>query len=102
MAFDDEIMQSISAICKYLYKNPNSHKNTVRKELVGKNKISNKEKFSKVLESLIALGKISIDKNNVSLSPEFIKTGVLQKQGNEFFIISQNLNKQLKINKSIA
>ena len=102
MSFDYDMLQGISAICKYLYKNPNSHKNTLRKDLVGKGKIANKEKFAKILESLIALGKISSSKEIVSLCPSFVKTGVLKKQGSEFFVITPDSKKQFKISKSVA
>ena len=102
MSFDFEMLQSIAAICKYLYKNPNSHKNTVRKELVGKGKIATKEKFAKTLESLIALGKVSVEKDNVSLCHDFVKTGVMQKKGNDFFVVSPDSKKHYKISKSVA
>lgn len=102
MSFDYEMLQNIAAICKYLYKNQNSHKNIVRKELVGKGKIATKEKFAKTLESLIALGKVNIEKDNVSLCPDFVKTGVMQKQGNDFFVVTPNSKKHYKISKSVA
>ena len=102
MSFDYEMLQNIAAICKYLHKNPNTHKNTMRKDLVGKGKIATKEKFSKTLESLIALGKVSTSKENVSLCHDFVNTGVMQKQGNEFFIVTPNSKKHFKVNKSVA
>ena len=102
MSFDFEMLQSIAAICKYLYKNPNSHKNTVRKELVGKGKIATKEKFAKTLESLIALGKVSVETDNVSLCHDFVKTGVMQKKGNDFFVVSPDSKKHYKVSKSVA
>ena len=101
MSFDYEMLQSIAAICKYLYKNPNTHKNTVRKELVGKGKIATKE-FAKTLESLIALGKVSVEKDNVSLCRDFVKTGVMQKQGNDFFVVLPGSKKHYKVSKSVA
>ena len=105
MSFDSEMLQNIGTICRYLYKNPNSHKNTIRKELVGKGKkgkIASKEKFAKTLESLIALGFISSDREIVSLCPDMLKTGILNKQGNDYFIVTPSSKKHLKVNKSVA
>lgn len=102
MSFDSEILSNIAAICKYCYKNPGVHKNTMRNDLVKKGKIATKEKFAKALEGLIALGKITVDKDRVSLSHDFVKTGILQKKGNDFYLISPGSDKHIKLHRSVA
>ena len=102
MVLDSEMLQNISVICKYLYKHPNTHRNTMRKDLLTTKKIASKEKFNQTLESLIALGKISLTKENVSLSPEIMKTGVLQQDKNGFFIVTPDSKKHIRCsNKNI-
>ena len=38
MAYDFEMLQSIGAIYKYAFENPNTHRNTMRKYLLSKGK----------------------------------------------------------------
>ena len=102
MAYTEEMLKSISAIYKFIRENPNSHRNTLRKQLLTKGKISSKEKFNKAFEGLVALGRIKVDKEIVSLNEDIVDIGVLQKSGDDFFIVSPNSKKHLKISKSVA
>lgn len=106
MSFDPKILSNVVAICRYLYKNPNVHKNTLRNDIVREGKKKDihitKENVSRALESLIALEKILVENDHIRLSQDFIKTGVLQKKGDSFYLISPGSDKHIKINKSIA
>ena len=102
MAYDFEMLNSIGAIYKYAFENPNTHRNTMRKYLLSKGKIASKEKFSKALEGLIALGRVSVDKENISINPSIIEVGVLQKDNNEFYVVTPNSKKHFKVSKGVA
>lgn len=102
MAYDSEMLQSIGAIYKYAFENPNTHRNVMRKTLLNKGKISSKEKFSKALEGLIALGRVSIDRENISINPSIVEVGVLQKDDNGFYVVTPNSKKHFKVSKGIA
>lgn len=102
MTYDSEMLRGIGAIYKYLSKNPNVHKNTMRKDLIMKGKFATKETFSRTLESLIALGKITINKDMVSINPALVEIGVMQRDGDKFFVVTPESNKHLKIDKSVA
>ena len=98
----NEVLKYNGAVYKYLFKNPKVHKNTLKKELVQKGKFPSKDKCSKVIESLIALGKIVVDKENVSLNPDLLNLGVLQKKGNNFYLVTPNSNKTYAVSNSVA
>ena len=102
MGFDTEKLQGISAIYRYVYKNQGVHRNTLRNELLKSGKIASKAKFTALLESLIALGKLKLDKENVSLSSQIMQVGILQKEGNNFFVITPTSKKHFPVNKSVA
>lgn len=102
MSFDSEVLSNIAAICKYAYKNPGVHKNTIRNDLVKKGKIATKEKFAKAFEGLVALGKLEVEKDRVTVSRDFIKTGILQKKGDNFYLVSPGSDKHIKLHRSIA
>lgn len=93
MAYDFEMLQSIGAIYKYAFENPNTHRNTMRKYLLQKGKVVSKEKFSKALEGLIALGRITVDKENISLNQSIVEVGVLQRDNNDFYLVTPNSKK---------
>ncbi len=102
MSNTNEMLQYIGAIYKYLSKNPTVHRNTMRKDLLQKGKFPSKEKFTRVLESLIALGKVAIDKENVSLNPDLLSFAVLQKKGDEFYVVTPDSKKHYTVDKSVA
>ncbi|MBO5344826.1 MAG: hypothetical protein J6A51_02910, partial [Clostridia bacterium] len=101
MGFNEENFQNISSIYRYVYQNQEIHRNTLRKQLTSKGKIS-ASKFPALLESLIALGKIKIDKEMVSLSPSIMQVGILQKNGNDFYVVTPNSKKHYQVPKSVA
>ena len=102
MISNEEMMKNILAIYKYAFENPNVHRNVMRKNLLNKGKISSKEKFSKTLESLIALGKLTLNGENVSINSSIVSLGVLQRDGNDYYVVTPNSNKHLKIDRSVA
>lgn len=101
MGFNEETIQSISSIYRCVYQNQEIHRNALRKQLTSKGKIS-ASKFPALLESLVALGKIKIDKEMVSLNPSLTQVGILQKNGNDFYVVTPNSKKHFKISKSVA
>lgn len=100
--FDEEMIRNISAIYKFAFENPKVHRNVMRKALLNKGKISSKEKFSRTLESLIALGKVTIEGEMISINPDIVKLGVLQRDGNDFYVVTPNSNKHYKVDRSVA
>ena len=101
MGFNEETFQSISSIYRCVYQNQEIHRNALRKQLTSKGKIS-ASKFPTLLESLIALGKIKIDKEMMSLNPSIMQVGILQKNGNDFYVVTPNSKKHYKVSKSVA
>lgn len=101
MELDNEKMQAIARIYRYLHKNKVVHRNTLRKELTTSKTIS-KEKFSALLEGLIALGKVKLDGEIASLNSDILQTGLLQKDGNGYFVITPTSRKHLPVERNIA
>lgn len=102
MGFDAEKLQGISLIYRYVYKNQGVHRNTLRNELLKNGKIASKAKFSSLLEGLVALGKIKLEKENVFLDTQIIQMGLLQKEGTNFFVVTPTSKKHIPVNKSVA
>lgn len=102
MAFDEELIKGMSAIYKFVYENPNVHRNTLRKQMINKGKIASKEKFSRILEGLIALDKLKISGELVFINPEFVNVGVFQKSGDGGYIVTPKSNKHFGVSKSVA
>lgn len=102
MAFDEEFIKGMSAIYKYVFENKEVHRNVLRKQMLNKGKIASKEKFNKIVEGLSALGKIKIDREQVTLNPNVVSLGVLQKGGNDFYVVTPNSNKHYSVSKSVA
>lgn len=101
MELDNEKMQAKARIYRYLYKNKAVHRNTLRKELTT-SKIISKENFSALLEGLVALGKVEINKEIVNLNSGILQTGLLQKDGNGYFVITPTSRKHLPVERNIA
>lgn len=105
MEFDKEKKQDISAIYRYIYKlnekGEGVHRNTLKKHLLHDKKISSKEKYNAAIESLIALGKITMERENISLSPSVSNVGLLQKR-NHYYVIVPNSNKRYPVDKRVA
>ena len=102
MAFDEELIKGISAIYKYVFENPGVHRNVLRKQLINKGKIASKEKFAKILESLIVLDKIILTGEYLTLNPNMVSIGVFQKSGDGGYIVTPKSNKHLGVSKSVA
>lgn len=102
MAFDENLIKGMSAIYKYVYENPNVHRNVLRKQMINKGKIASKEKFSKLFESLLTLGKLSMQHELVVINPKILEVGVLQKDRHDAYVVTPNSNKHYHIEKSIA
>ena len=102
MAFEDDVIKGSTAIYKFVFENPGVHRNVLRKQMINKGKVASKEKFTKLLESLVALGKLSMKGEMVSINPKILSVGVLQRKGNEFFVVTPNSNKHFKVDRSVA
>ncbi len=102
MGFDTEKLQGISLIYRYVYKNQGVHRNTLRNELLKNGKIASKAKFASLLEGLIALGKIKLEKENVFLDTQIMQIGLLQKEGNNFFVVTPTSKKHITVDKRVA
>lgn len=100
-----ENKKDISQIYRYLYKHQKDggiHRNTLKKELINSGKFSSKTRFSTILESLIALGTVQSNGEYVNLDPSIIQTGVLQQDGNGYFVTTNKSRKHLPVDKSVA
>lgn len=102
MSFDKEILQGTSSIYRQVYKNPGIHKNTLRKNLLTSGKISSKAKFNSLFEGLVQLGKLTLNKESVSLNQSLIQVGILQKEGNDYFIVTTNSKNHFPVSTSVA
>lgn len=102
MAFNEKLVNETSAIYRYVFDNPKVHRNILRKQMLNKGKIASKEKFTRTLESLIALGKLTMEGELVSLNPKLMNVGVLQKSGNDYYIVTPNSKKHYSVNKYVA
>ena len=102
MAFDEEFIKGMSAIYKYVFENKQVHRNVLRKQMLNKGKIASKEKFNKIVEGLVALDKIKVDREQISLSPDLVSVGVMQKSGTDFYVVTPKTNKHYKLSKSVA
>lgn len=102
MGYDKETLKNMSAIYKFIYENPGVHRNIVRKALLTKGKIASKGKFYKSVEGLIALENIVSDKDNLSINPEIVQVGILQKESNGFYVLLTNPKTRIMVNTSVA
>ncbi|MBR2908904.1 MAG: RNB domain-containing ribonuclease [Clostridia bacterium] len=101
MSYKEEMLQNISAIYRFAYQNAGVHKNTLRKKLMLNGKIS-KNKFSQALDALISSRRLVVDKEKVFVNPELVNLGVVQKAGNEAYIVTPKTNNHFPIHKSVA
>ena len=102
MPHQEEMMQGLSAIFKFVFENKTVHRNVLRKKLLFKGKVASKEKFSKLLESLVSAGYLIMNKEDVSINPDILNVGVLQQKGDEFYIVAANRKKHVKIDSSLV
>lgn len=102
MNIDEEIIQGVTAIYKFVYDTPGVHRNIIRKKLIAKGKIASKEKFYKYFEGMRALDKITLEKENVYLNKDLIKVGVIQKDRHSAYIVTPSSKKRYPVSKSVA
>ena len=102
MQRNNDLLQSISAIYKYAFANQPVHRNIMRKKLLQNGKISSQTKFSEALNYLLSSGKLIMEKEEVSINPKLNQAGVLQKKGNDYYVVTPNSNKHFPVNKSVA
>lgn len=96
-----QLLHDISAIYKFIYQNQGTHRNILRKKLL-QSQIPSQKRFSTAFQFLIDSGKISMERELVTLSTSHITTGRLQKYDDEYVAVIPQLKKKLPISKSIA
>ena len=101
MAIND-FYKGVSALYKFVFENPGVHSNVLRKYLLNKGKISSKEKYNEIIKTLAEVGTIKIEKESIFLAPNMVGVGVLQKLGEDFYVVTPGTDKHIKIDSSIA
>lgn len=105
MANNNGKMTEVSAILREVYKmsaGGEIHRNSVRNRLVTGGKFSSKGAFNRMLESLIALGKIEEDGDLIRLNQKQVQTGMLEKEDGEFYITVPNTKTHFPTSKAVA
>lgn len=102
MEFDEEFVKGMSAVYKFVYANKPVHRNIIRKQMILKGKISSASKFAKIFDYLKSSGNLTMDGEMVSLNGKNLEVGILQKKGDEYFVVTPNSKKKYKISKSTA
>ena len=101
MAYN-EYLQGICSVYKSVFKNPGIHSNVLRKQLLNDGKISSKEKYNNIINALAEAKTIVIDKEKISLAPGLVSVGVLQKSGEDYYVVSAGSDKHAKVDASVA
>lgn len=103
MPYSSDDLKNISAILKFVYQNPNVHRNVLRKNML-KQKISSKEKFNSALNLLLSLGYVDIDKENLAINKDVINVSMIQKSksNGDYELVVPNSNKTFVIEKSVG
>lgn len=96
------MLQNISAIYRFAYQNAGAHKNTLRKKLMLKGKVGSKNKFNDAFNALVSSKRLVVDKEKVYVNPELVSLGIVQKAGDEAYIVTPKTNKHFQIHKSVA
>lgn len=102
MQSDKDLLQSISAIYKYAFANQPVHRNTMRNKLLQMGKVKSQAKFSEALNYLLSAGKLTMEREQVSINSKLPEIGVFQSKGNEFYVVTPKSNKHYKVHKSVA
>lgn len=106
MGFNKEDLQGVSAIYRYVAKNQKEsgvHRNTLKKELTtGGKAVLSKTKITPILDELISGGKLKLNREMISLEPSALQVGILQKDGNGFYVVTPESRKHLPVEKSVA
>lgn len=103
MPYSSDDLKNISAILKFVYQNPNVHRNVLRKNML-KQKISSKEKFNSALNLLLSLGYVDIDKENLAINKDVINVSMIQKgkSNGDYELVVPNSNKTFVVEKSVG
>jgi len=101
MAYND-YLKGINAIYKSVFKNPGIHTNVLRKQLLNDGKVSSKEKYNNLISALCEAKAIRIEKEKITLAPGLVSVGILQKSGDEYYVVSAGTDRHAKIEDSVA
>ena len=105
MAYDNELLKGIWAIYKEVCKNPGIGRNVLKDKVLSGGKISNKEKFNKILDSLVASGKIVEEKDRggkYTIGPNLVYQATIEKQNNDYFVQMYGSKKRYAIDRSVG
>lgn len=104
MITQEEKAKIISAIYRCIYKSGTSgiHRNTLKKEIIASIKVASKSNITPIIEGLIALGKISINGEMITLNKDSVKIGIFKEQDGKFFIVTPNSDKHIPVDKSVS
>ena len=102
MLTNEDLYKSITSIYKYLATNGTTHRNVLRKDILSANKVSSKEKFAKILDRLISTNRVILKGENVSINPEILAYGVLERKNNDCYIVSSSFKKKQKIDSKLV
>ena len=79
MSDQEQLIKSVGTVYRFVFGNVSIHKNTLRKKVTTKG--ISKNRFYQAIDKLIASKGLLKDKDNLSINPAIIKTGILQKEG---------------------
>ena len=102
MIKNEDMFQNKASIYKFAFESQKVHRNVMRKKLVGKGKIASKNKFAATLDQMIKEGVLVQVGEEVSVNPDVVKIGAVQKNGEEYHVVTPGTKKRFKINKSVA
>ena len=100
MSDQEQLIKSVGTVYRFVFGNVSIHKNTLRKKVTTKG--ISKNRFYQALDKLVASNGLLKDKENLSINPAIIKTGILQKEGDEYFVYVEDKHKKYPVKKSIA
>ena len=95
----EEILKGVAAVYKFVFENKEVHRNIIRKKLIQMGKISSKEKFVKILNGLLDSKNLVMKSEIVSINPEIVGVGVLQKTREGCYVIVPHSRKKYSINR---
>lgn len=107
MKINNENLHDISLIYRFVYKHSTGggqelHRNSIKKAIYNSKKIPTKTRFNSAFEGLVSLGLLNVDHDNVSVNPEHITVGILQKGTNDYYIVSPKTQKRIAVDKRDA
>ena len=102
MQNNKDLVRSFSAIYKNVYRNKEIHRNTLKKAVLLSGKVGSQTKFNEVFNSLLESKKLKIEKEIVSVNPNAIQVAVLQKECDEYYIITPYSKRHYAVPKNVA